>query len=160
MILIVFWILIIIMPSLSSTSYNVQAPIWAIGNISGKWGIREYDLLVDILDGDKGNGMVEFEIGEIHGYFGNIFNKIYIFQGIFYPNNNKSNISNITGLCYGHLVGGRIGEINIDLDTYNIELSEANYCGIGEFNETFFNWRLILKTGPTFYIYGDFLKFK
>ena len=58
MVIIVIWILIIIMPSFSSFSYNEEAPIWAIGNISGKWGIREYDLLVDILDGDKGNGMV------------------------------------------------------------------------------------------------------
>jgi hypothetical protein len=146
------------MPSITSISYKNEAPIWAIGTISGKWGIREYDLLADIFDGDN-NGMVEFEIGEIHGYYGRIFGKVYIFQGIFYPNSNKSRTSNITGLCYGHLIGGRMGDINIDVDLYNIELSEANYCGIGDFNETFFNWRLLLKSGPTFYINGEFLKY-
>ena len=152
------FILLIIMPSFSCISQINEKPIWAIGNMSGRWGIREYDLLTDIIDGDNGNGMTEYEIGEIQGYYGKIFSKLYIFQCIFYPNNNKSRITNISGLCYGNLIGGRIGDINIDENLYDIELKEANYCGIGDFNETFFNWRLILKTGPTFYINGNFLK--
>jgi hypothetical protein len=159
LILIGLFILLFIMPSISSTSYNSDIPLWAAGTISGKWGLREYDFLTDFFDGDNGNGMVEYEIGEISGFYGMILTKVYVFQAVFYPYNNQSRISNITGLCYGHLLGGRIGDINIDVDLYNIELGEANYGAFGNFNETSFNWRLMLNTGPTFYLKGDFFKF-
>lgn len=159
LILIGLCFLLSIMPTISSTSYNPDSPLWAVGTFSGKWGLREYDLLTDIFDGVNGNGMIEYEIGEISGHYGKIFGKVYVLQGIFYPYNNQSRISNITGLCYGHLLGGRIGDIDIDIDMYNIELNEANYGAFGDFNETHFNWRLMLKTGPTFYIKGDFYKF-
>jgi hypothetical protein len=151
-------ILLIIMPSFSCISQINEKPIWAIGSISGRWGIREFDLITNIFDGANGNGMIEHEIGDIQGYYGKIFGKVYIFQGFFYPNYNKSRVTNITGLCYGNIIGGRIGNISIDDNLYDIELREANYCGIGDFNETFFNWRILLKTGPTFYIKGNFLK--
>ena len=144
--------------STSSIAYQSDIPIWATGTISGKWGLREYDILTDFFDGDSGNGMIEYEVGEISGFYGKILSKIYVFQAVFYPYNNHSRISNITGLCYGNLMGGRIGDINIDVEMYNIELSEANYGAFGSFNETSFNWRLMLKTGPTFYLKGDFLK--
>jgi hypothetical protein len=147
------------MPNIPSLSYNSEAPVWAIGTFSGKWGLREYDLLADIFDGKNGSGMVEYELGELSGYYGKILGKVYVIQGIFYPHDNQSRISNITGICYGHLLGGRIGDIKVNMDMYNIELSEANYGAFGDFNETCFNWRLMLKTGPTFYLTGDFLKF-
>jgi hypothetical protein len=158
-ILVTFCIILFILPNISSSSIISDIPLWATGVFSGKWGLREYDLLTDLFDGDNGDGMMEYEIGEISGYYSNIFGKVYILRGCFYSHNNISKISNLTGICYGNLMGGRIGNINVNIDLYNIELSETNYGAIGEFNETSFNWRLMLKTGPTFYIKGDFEKF-
>lgn len=152
-------ILLFIMPNISGISYNSDSPIWASGSFSGKWGLREYDFLRDFFDGENGNGMVEYEIGELSGYYGKIFSNLYIIQGEFYPYDNTSRVSNISGICYGHLLGGRIGNISADIDTYEVELREANYGAYGNFNETCFNWRLMLNTGPTFYLKGEFSKF-
>jgi len=90
LILIGLCFLLSIMPTISSTSYNPDSPLWAVGTFSGKWGLREYDLLTDIFDGVNGNGMIEYEIGEIFGHYGKIFGKVYVLQGIFYPYNNQS----------------------------------------------------------------------
>ena len=159
LILSILCIFLFIMPNISGLSYNSDSPIWASGTFSGKWGLREYDFFADIFDGDNGNGMVEYEIGELSGFYGKIFSNLYIIQGEFYPNDNQSRISNISGICYGHLLGGRIGDIYVDIDAYDIELGEANYGAYGDFNETGFNWRVMLNTGPTFYLKGEFSKF-
>lgn len=151
--------LFLIFPTISSLSLNSDYPIWATGNFSGTWGLREYDFLRDFFDGENGDGMVEFEIGELSGYFAKILSNFYFFQGVFYPYENQSKISNISGLCYGHLIGGRIGNISANIDNYDVELREANYCAYGNFNETCFNWRLMLSSGPTFYMKGDFSSF-
>jgi len=152
-------VLLFIMPNISGLSYKSDTPFWASGTFSGKWGLREYDFFADFFDGENGNGMVEYEIGELSGFYGKIFHNLYVIQGEFYPYDNQSRVSNISGLCYGHLLGGRIGDIKVDKDNYDIELNEANYGAYGDFNETCFNWRLMLNSGPTFYLKGDFLKF-
>ena len=108
-------IFIFILPNASALTLKSDTPFWASGTFSGKWGLREYDFLVDLFDGDNGKGMVEYEIGEISGYYGKIFSSLYVIQGIFYPHENQSRISNITGICYGHLMGGRIGDIKVDI---------------------------------------------
>ena len=159
LILISLCIFLIIIPNISSLKLNSDIPMWAKGKFTGTWGLREYDFLADIFDGSDGDGMIEHEIGELSGFYGNIINKVYIIQGVFYPHENHSKTSNITGICYGHLLGGRIGDINVNMDTYEIELYEANYGALGDFNETSFNWRLMLRTGPTFYLKGNFISF-
>jgi hypothetical protein len=152
-------IFLFILPSTSALTLKSDTPFWASGTFSGKWGLREYDFLADLFDGDNGNGMIEYEIGEISGYYGKIFGSLYVIQGIFYPHENLSRISNITGICYGRLMGGRIGDIKVDIDSYDFELNEANYGAYGNFNETNFDWRLMLSSGPTFYLRGNFTRF-
>ncbi len=158
LILILLIAFLFFMPSISSLSIISDIPVWSAGTFSGKWGLREYDYIKDFFDGENGDGMTEHEFGEISGYYGKIFSKIYYIQGFFYPYDNNSKISNISGICYEHFLFGKIGSFSIKFDMYNIESNETNYVGFGEFNETFFNWRLMQNIGPTFYLKGDFYK--
>jgi hypothetical protein len=144
------------MPNITALSHTSIYPIWRSGTFNGSWGLREYDLLTDFFDGEDGNGMMEYKIGNISGNYKKIVRNLYIIKGIFYPSDNRSQISNITGICYGNILIGNIEYINIDNDPYNFEFDESNYVGFGDFNETSFNWRLMLKIGPTFYIRGNF----
>ena len=153
---IIFVIFLFLMPNISALSHKSINPLWRSGTLNGKWGLREYDLLTDFFDGEEGNGMMEYEIGNISGYYKKILKNLYIIQGIFYPYNNMSQISNFSGLCYGNLLIGNIEYIKIDMDLYNFEFFESNYVGFGEFNKTSFNWRFMLKTGPTLYLSGNF----
>ena len=50
-------------------------------------------------------------------------------------------------------------KINQGYQIYDVELNEANYGAYGNFNETNFDWRLMLSSGPTFYLRGNFTKF-
>jgi len=139
-------------------SKSERAPFWADGTFSGKWGLREYDLLVDLLDGKDGNGMFQCEIGNISGYYGKIIGPIYCLSGKIYSNNDTK-ISNITGIFMGRLLGGRIGDICLNVGSYDIEINEADYGAFGAFNDTNFDWRIMLISGPTFYMNGTFSKF-
>ena len=135
-----------------------EAPKWADGTFNGTWGLREYNWLVDLLDGNK-TGMVEIELGNVTGHYGKYLKQICIFQGEFYPYCNTSQKSNISGVSLGRILGGRIGDIDVDAEDYNFELEEANYCGIGGINQTGFDWRIMLSHGPTFYIKGTYNSF-
>jgi hypothetical protein len=125
-------------------------PRWADGTFTGKWGLREYSLIF---------GMVEFEIGNISGFYGKFIGSIKIFKGKFYPAWNESKIINISGIYAYSVLFGQIGDIDIESNEYDIETNETSYVGIGSQNITDYNWRIMSKTGPTFYIKGVFSKF-
>lgn len=156
LIVLLFIIVLILLPNISALSISSFNSLWRSGTFYGSWGLREYDILTDFFDGENGNGMMEYEIGNISGYYKKIVKNLYIIQGVFYLNNSASQISNFSGLCYGNFLLGSIEFINIDTDLYNFKFSESNYVGFGEFNDTSFNWRLMLNTGPTFYMIGNF----
>ncbi len=128
-----------------------EVPRWADGTFTGKWGLREYSLIFD---------MVELEIGNISGYYGKFIGSIKVFKGKFYPTWNESRITNISGIYTNSVIFGQIGDIDIDSNEYNIESNETSYIGIGSQNTTNYNWRIMSKTGPTFYIKGVFSKFE
>ena len=156
LVVMLFFIFLLLIPNISALSLSSFNPLWRSGTFYGKWGLREYDILTDLFDGENGNGMMEYEIGNISGYYKKIVKNLYIIQGIFYPYKDQSQISNFSGLCYGNLLFGNIELIKIDIEVYDFEIVESNYVGFGEFNDTSFNWRLMLKTGPTFYLEGSF----
>lgn len=133
-------------------------PKWADGTFTGTWGLREYNWLKDVLDGNK-TGMVEIEIGNVSGHYGKYLRQIYVLQGEFYSKHNPENKSEISGVSIGRILGGRIGDIDVDEGDYEFELEEADYCGLGGFNETNFDWRIMLRNGPTFYIKGTYNSF-
>lgn len=130
-------------------SKSQETPSWAEGNLTGTWGIREYSLLL---------GMIEIELGNISGHYKNIFGSIYIFKGVFYPHWNNTETTNITGIYFfNHFIFGQLGDINISDPGYeDIETNETGYSGYGLYNETCFDWRLVSNAGPTFYIKGTF----
>jgi len=134
--------------NLSNKSLNKgDIPNWADGRINGTWGMREFSLLI---------GMVEIEIGNITGYYGNIFGSINYFQGKFSPFFNENIITNITGFSFGSVIFGYIGDVDLETELYKIKTNESNYVGIGGFNESNFDWRIMSWTGPTFFIKGTF----
>ncbi len=137
---------------LEKVSLNEEdIPIWADGTINGTWGLREFFL----------SNMIEIPIGNISGYYGKLFGQINIFSGKIYPNWNTSLITNITGIYFGPVLFGGIGDINLTVDDiYNINVNETNYVGIGNKNDTDFNWRIMGISGPTFFIKGDFTQFE
>jgi len=126
-------------------------PVWADGPLNGTWGLREYSILF---------GMIEIPIGNITGHYKNFIGPIKYFKGSFYPYSNHSKITNISGVFFGSVVFGKIGDVDVDQEGYNFESNETNYVGIGSFNETNYDWRIISRTGPAFYIKGDLSIFK
>ena len=101
------------------TTKSEDHPLWADGTFNGKWGLREYNILVDALDGNK-TGMVTIEIGNVSGYYGKIIGPIYVLKGTFYPHYNHSRTSNITGLYFWRILSGRLGSINVEAEEYDI----------------------------------------
>jgi hypothetical protein len=125
-----------------------ETPSWAQGNFTGTWGIREYTLLF---------GTVEIEFGNISGHYKNIFGPISVLKGVFYPHWNTSQKTNITGIYFfEHFIFGQLGDIDIDEPGYELKTNETGYSGYGDYNQTCFDFRLVSKAGPTFYIKGTF----
>jgi hypothetical protein len=127
-----------------------DVPKWAEGELNGTWGLREF-ILIDT---------VEIPIGDISGYYGKIFGPIYAFSGKVYPFWNSSKTTNISGLFFGPVVFGMIGDMNLSVNTiYDVKTNETNYVGIGEQDESIFDWRIMGRSGPTFYLKGNFKEF-
>lgn len=135
----------------SCVSSTDNDPLWADGYINGTWGIREFSLFI---------GMVEFEIGNFSGYYTNMIGPLNRFVGEFYPHWNHSKISEISGLFLGPFIFGKIGDIDIENMTLEIQANETGFGGYGDQNETNFDWRIVSKSGPTFYLKGTFSKFE
>ncbi len=147
---------------------NTDVPLWIDGTFEGKWGLREYDPFLDTFqdlfgeeDDDK---LIEFTIGNISGYYREIFNMAYYFKGFAYYTNETGNetlATTFSGLAIGHIVGGKIGDVNMSVEPedgntdYLLEFSEANYCGIGGYNNTNFDWRIMSFKGPTLFLKGN-----
>jgi hypothetical protein len=127
-----------------------DVPRWAEGEINGTWGLREFLL----------NKIVEVPIGNISGYYGKLFGPIYAFSGKIYPFWDSSKTTNISGLFFGPIVFGWIGDMNLtDESIYDIDVNETTYVGIGDQDESIFDWRIMGRTGPTFYLKGNFTEF-
>ena len=125
-------------------------PKWAEGEINGTWGLREF-IFFDT---------VEIPIGNISGYWGKLFGPIYAFSGKINPFWNQTKTTNISGLFFGPVVFGWIGNINLTVENiYDVDVNETTYVGIGDQDESIFNWRIMGITGPTFYIKGSFTEF-
>jgi len=141
-------------------------PVWADGTFTGTWGIREYDPFLDALQdifGEADNdSLFEHTIGNISGYYGNLFGIIYLFKGTAYHVNETGNetvVTSFSGLSIGHIVGGVLGDVNLTVEPdegedYLLQFEEANYCGIGAHNNTKFDWRIMGVKGPTLFMQG------
>lgn len=125
-------------------------PSWVDGEFNGTWGLKEFFLL----------DMVEIEIGNISGYYGQILGPFYLMVGQFYPRWNESQITNITGVYFGPIIFGGLGEIDVETDGYIVSTSETHFAGIGDQNLTHFDWRIMGREGPTFYLKGNFSEFE
>lgn len=138
-----------------STNFFVSstdnAPAWADGYINGTWGIREYILFI---------GMVEIEIGNISGYYTNMVGPLNRFIGEIYTHWDQSKKSEISGLYFGSFIIGQLGDIDIENITLEIKENETGFGGYGDQNETNFDWRIVSKSGPTYYLKGTFSKFE
>ena len=132
------------------TTSEDDIPSWADGTINGTWGLREFFLF----------NMVEIPIGNISGYYGKLLGPISIFNGQIYPFWNSSDTTNITGIFLGPILFGGIGDINITITSYEIDVNETNYVGIGYQEDDEFDWRIMGASGPTFYLKGDFKEFE
>jgi len=125
-------------------------PYWADGYLNGTWGIREYNILL---------GMIEIPIGNISGFYGKVLGPINYFSGQFYPIWNQSKLTNITGFYFSSFILGRIGDIDVTQIEYDIKTNESGYGGFGSYNQTNFNYRIVGKSGPTIFLKGTFSKF-
>ena len=130
-----------------------DVPPWADGTVNGTWGLREFFLF----------NMREIPIGNITGYYGKLLGPIYVFAGKFYPRWNLKQTTNISGIFFGPVVFGVIGDINLTFEDigelYDIKTNETNYVGIGINEETVFDWRIMGVSGPAFFIKGNFTEF-
>ena len=100
-----------------------------------------------------------FECSYCHGHYGTLLGPFKYIKGEFYAHNDPSNTTNIVGLYVGSVILGRIGDIDVEDTEYDIESNETNYVGLGDQNETNFDWRLMCRKGPTFYVNGTFTEF-
>ncbi len=149
-----------------------EVPTWADGSFTGTWGIREYDPFLDALQdffGEADNdSLFDHTIGNISGYYGNIFGIIYLFKGTAYHVNDTGNetvVTSFSGLAIGHIVGGVLGDVNLTVEPdegedYLLQFEEANYCGIGGYNNTAFDWRIMGVKGPTLFMKGNTVAFQ
>jgi len=160
---------LIVMPAITSVSISKKSSInrqlslfnkviaseedipgWVDGEINGTWGLREFILFET----------VEIPIGNISGYYGKIFGPIYAFIGKINPFWDTTKTTNISGLFFGPVVFGRIGDVNLTVESkYDVNINETGYVGIGDQDESKFNWRIMGRTGPTFYLKGNFIDF-
>ena len=125
-------------------------PKWAEGTINGTWGLREFLLF----------NMIEIPIGNVTGYYGKLFGQIYIISGKICPFFNSSKTTNISCIFFGPVVFGTIGDINLTVeDNFDVNVNETTYVGIGGKDKSIFNWRIMGRTGPTFYLKGNFEEF-
>ena len=136
---------------LNKISINEEdIPQWAEGEINGTWGLREFLLF----------NTVEIPIGNISGYYGKLIGPIYTFSGKLYPFWDSSKTTNISGLFFGPIVFGWIGDVNLTVESiYDVEVNETTYVGIGDQDASIFDWRIMGRTGPTFFIKGNFTEF-
>jgi len=126
-------------------------PFGAEGELNGTWGLREHVLF----------GMVEIPIGNFTGYYTKIMGFIYSFTGVIYPFGDKTKPTNISALFFGSFIIGFLDKINISQENqYNINTNITYFVGIGEQNESSFDWRIMGYTGPTFFLKGNFLEFE
>lgn len=132
------------------TASEDDIPSWADGTINGTWGLREFFLL----------NMVEVPIGNISGYYGTLLGPISIFSGQIYPYWNSTQTTNITGIFVGPILFGGIGDINLTVTSYEIDVNETNYVGIGYQEDDEFDWRIMGISGPTFFLKGNFVEFE
>lgn len=119
-------------------------PSWAHGNFTGRWG---FDFL----------GIDLIEIGDIGGFYGKGFVGSFKFSRFYLkiiPNNTEmhGNGSVLQGLIFGPYLIGQ----TTDIDTGNV----SSFAGIGGYNETLFNFRLVAVSGPTLFAKGTFSKFE
>jgi len=117
-----------------------EAPGWAIGNFTGVFGI-------DIWGHDL------IPIGCLEGYFGKGFHGEFKFGRlqIEYIKNDEENGTILEGLFFGPFLLGQATDISSD--------EKVPFCGIGEYNETNFSWRVMASNGPTLYMKGTFSEF-
>lgn len=143
----------------NAVSGEDDAPFWAKGNFSGKWGI-ELDFF-----GNK----ADIELGNVSGYYSNTylgfiggFIKYGMFSGEFVPYHDDSKATDIFGFYFGPALVGKIGDVEVESLEYTGSCNETWYTGIsrGDYpNETYFDWRIIASEGPTFYMKGTFSAF-
>lgn len=126
-----------------------EAPAWAEGSFSGSWGIREFSIFFGKL--------INIELGTIQGYYKTGY--LSRISGIFVPNWNQSQKTEISGFYIGPFIFGSLDELNIQDPDYTAATNKTVYVGLGSQNVTSFNWRIMGKEGPTFYIEGVLSKF-
>ena len=112
-------------------------PQWANGNFSGIWGLDIW-------------GDWRIPIGWMFGYYKHNTNFGYFYAG-FADFEEENATWFIQGYFFGPFMFGSIGE--------NEYANETIFVGIGRYNETNYLWRLMGEVGPTFFIYGTYMKF-
>ena len=118
-----------------------DAPDWAIGNFTGEWGLNIW-------------GHDWFSIGPVSGYYGRGFAGNLKFGRfiITYLESDGENGTTFQGLFIGPYLLGTATDIQTDNTTA--------FVGLGSYNETAFNWRIMGMKGPTLFMKGTFNEFE
>jgi hypothetical protein len=112
-------------------------PRWANGNFSGLWGV---DIWGEFL----------IPIGWMFGYYKWSVNIGYFYAG--FALFGEEDVSwFIQGYFFGPFILGAIGP--------NEYANESFFVGLGKYNETNYYWRIMGEEGPTFFMYGEYLKY-
>lgn len=121
-----------------TTSPTEDPPNWANGNFSGVWGIDIW-------------GEARIPLGWIYGYYRRTVRFGYFYAA--FANFGDENDTNfIKGLIVGPFMFGSLGS--------ETSANETIFVGLGGYNETHFYWRIMGRTGPTFFMYGEYSKFE
>ena len=118
-----------------------DAPDWAIGNFTGRWGLDFF-------------GHDWFTIGSVKGFYGKGFIRNIRFGRfqIHYNESGEVNGTLLEGIFFGtYLLGKSLNE-----ETGN----KTSFVGLGGYNETHFRWRVMGMHGPTIYMKGIFSEFE
>lgn len=117
-----------------------NAPNWAVGNFTGKWGLNVW-------------GADWLPLGCVEGYYGKGFHwNVKIGRLLIeYARNDEENSSKLEGIFFGPYLLGKATDENGN---------ETAFVGIGSYNETNFRWRVMGEVGPTLYMKGTFAKFE
>jgi len=117
-----------------------EAPIWAVGNFTGRWGLNVW-----------GNDW--FTIGPVYGYYGKgFYNELKFGRFLIqYTEDGEENGTIFQGLFIGPFLLG----VAKDIYTQNT----SNFVGLGGYNETNFRWRIMGMEGPTLFMKGVFNEF-
>ena len=101
---------------------------------------------------------MNIELGTVSGYYKE--GALSFFAGAFVPHWNESCVTYINGVYFGPILFGELGDLTVEDAEYEGTCNETIYVGIGNYNATNFDWRLMGQEGPTFYMKGTFTKFE